>query len=174
MESSHEENISRPMQRTNIKFGVWEDEKLKEIVERIGTGDWKEVSRLMGNRTPRQCRERYRTYLAPGIILGPWTVEEDDMVIKMVKMHGKKWATVAKMLPGRSDNQIKNRWNTHLKKTIKGRVFYGRKHVPKEKEQKMVEDDCNDEIHLLEDLPDISGIDDQSFEFGLDGDFGFL
>lgn len=95
-------------------FTEAEDAKLIRLVQFFGTNSWKIISAYLEGRTQRQCRERYKTYLAPGIKRTPWTKEEDELIIKKYKEYGPKWATISKFFVGRTDNTIKNRFNNHL------------------------------------------------------------
>ena len=99
--------------RRKQPFTSQEDIQLLKLVGTFGT-NWKAVSTYMNGRTQRQCRERYRTYLAPGIKNDPWTKEEDDIVKEKYLIFGPKWALISTFVPGRSDNSIKNRFNNHI------------------------------------------------------------
>ena len=98
------------------KFSDEEDQKLIMLVAQFGDKNWTTIAKAMNNgRNTRQCRERYKTYLSPTLSNGPWTLEEDTLLISLVHDLGQKWAEIAKKFKGRSDNNVKNRWYTYLK-----------------------------------------------------------
>ena len=99
------------------KFTTEEDGKIKQLVEEVGY-EWEEVSRELGTRTPKQVRDRYLNYLQQGLRNDPWTPEEDAQVIRMRKKFGPKWVRMSRLMPGRSSNDIKNRWHRHLAKQV--------------------------------------------------------
>ena len=93
-------------------FSPAEDQRLRILVDQLGTASWKEIAKRMPNRTARQCRERYKNYLSPSVVNGPWTPEEDALLIEKVHELGVKWAKIVQFFTSRSDVNIKNRWKT--------------------------------------------------------------
>jgi hypothetical protein len=112
-------NTSRKHKSNRHFFTEEEDNILKSVIQTARPGNWDELAVHLPGVRPRQCRERWLNYLAPGIIRGNWTSDEDEIIKKQVKEQGTKWAKISKLLPGRTENDIKNRWNTTLKKTLK-------------------------------------------------------
>lgn len=91
-------------------FTYKEDEQLKKLVLEYGEHDWKTIADNLGTRTPRQCRERYKNYLMPGIVNGPWTVDEDMLLYSKFHEIGPHWTIISQFFPSRSEINIKNRW----------------------------------------------------------------
>ncbi|KAK5653229.1 hypothetical protein OQA88_9128 [Cercophora sp. LCS_1] len=97
-----------------IRRGPWsemEDHLLKSLVQAQGNQNWVRIANSLQTRTPKQCRDRYHQALKPGINRDPITEEEGAMIQKLVGQMGKRWAEIARRLPGRSDNMIKGWWN---------------------------------------------------------------
>jgi len=93
-----------------------EDDELMRLIERHGAKRWSYIASLMqGSRRGKQCRDRYLNHLRPGIIVGEWSVEEEKILIEGHKALGTKWAALAKLLPGRPENAIKNHWHATLR-----------------------------------------------------------
>jgi hypothetical protein len=87
-----------------------EDLKLKDLVSRYGEKNWKLISSKMQNRTIRQCRERYKDYLHPGVVNGPWQADEDLLLREKYHEFGPKWSLMTPFFPERSAANLKNRW----------------------------------------------------------------
>ena len=103
-------------QKARILFSHDDDLKLKTLVEKFGH-NWNLVSKEMIHKNPRQCKDRYLTYLSPEIKIGEWTTYEDSILIRKFKEFGNKWVLISKFLPGRTDTSIKNRYNTLKNRT---------------------------------------------------------
>lgn len=111
--------------------GSWtrqEDETIIKYVQENGTKNWRHLCDLLPGRIGKQCRERWRNHLDPNINHSPWTAEEDATLIHLHKQFGNHWVKISSMMINRSDNAIKNRWNSTLKK-LKG--VYDDVQIPK-------------------------------------------
>lgn len=100
--------------KIRVPFSKEEDEKIKLLVDLYGAKNWALISSFINGRTPKQCRDRYKNYLAPGFFLGQWTNEEDELLKKLYEEYGPKWSTLAKSFNDRSPGSIKNRWKYFL------------------------------------------------------------
>ncbi|CAI0437244.1 unnamed protein product [Linum tenue] len=103
-----------------LKKGPWtteEDAILFEYVRKHGEGNWNAVQRNSGlNRCGKSCRLRWANHLRPNLKKGSFTPEEERLIIELHAKMGNKWARMASLLPGRTDNEIKNYWNTRIKR----------------------------------------------------------
>ncbi|XP_043710896.1 transcription factor MYB36 [Telopea speciosissima] len=112
--------------KANVKKGPWspeEDAKLKSYIEQHGTGgNWIALPQKIGlRRCGKSCRLRWLNYLRPNIKHGGFSEEEDNIICSLYMSIGSRWSIIAAQLPGRTDNDIKNYWNTRLKKKLLGK-----------------------------------------------------
>ncbi|GMJ09305.1 myb domain protein 30 [Hibiscus trionum] len=109
--------------KSGVKKGPWtpeEDIILVSYIQEHGPGNWRDVPTNTGLlRCSKSCRLRWTNYLRPGIKRGNFTEQEEKMIIHLQALLGNRWAAIASYLPQRTDNDIKNYWNTHLKKKLK-------------------------------------------------------
>ncbi|MBA0728417.1 hypothetical protein Golax_001318 [Gossypium laxum] len=124
-EKEAKEAMGRPpcCDKVGIKKGPWtpeEDIILVSYIQEHGPGNWRSVPTNTGlMRCSKSCRLRWTNYLRPGIKRGNFTSHEEGMIIHLQALLGNKWAAIASYLPQRTDNDIKNYWNTHLKKKLR-------------------------------------------------------
>lgn len=102
------------------KFTQEEDEKLRELVQTHGQKQWDVIARNIGSdRTARQCRDRWKHYLNPNVSQKEWTITEDRLLLTCTQKYGAQWAALVKFFPGRTDINLKNRWNKLQRKSRK-------------------------------------------------------
>ncbi|KAI0499133.1 hypothetical protein KFK09_020034 [Dendrobium nobile] len=118
-----------------LKKGPWtpeEDHKLVLYIQKHGHGSWRALPKLAGlNRCGKSCRLRWTNYLRPDIKRGKFSPEEEQSILNLHSILGNKWSAIATHLPGRTDNEIKNFWNTHLKKKLIQMGFDPMTHRPR-------------------------------------------
>lgn len=112
------DNSSNSMSRTS-KWTPEEDALVLQLVNENGTKNWEFISQIMDRRTGKQCRERYFYHLDPTLIKTPLSLSEQKLLIKLQNEMGNKWAQISTFLSGRSDNSIKNYWNTAKRRVLR-------------------------------------------------------
>ncbi|KAK9092292.1 hypothetical protein Syun_027203 [Stephania yunnanensis] len=108
--------------KNGLKKGPWtpeEDQKLIDYIQLHGHGSWRTLPKNAGlQRCGKSCRLRWTNYLRPDIKRGRFSFEEEETIIQLHSVLGNKWSAIAARLPGRTDNEIKNYWNTHIRKRL--------------------------------------------------------
>ncbi|XP_022952800.1 transcription factor MYB41 [Cucurbita moschata] len=108
--------------KNGLKKGPWtpeEDQKLVRYIQIHGPGNWRNLPKNAGlRRCGKSCRLRWTNYLRPDIKRGRFAFEEEETIIQLHSVLGNKWSAIAARLPGRTDNEIKNYWNTHIRKRL--------------------------------------------------------
>lgn len=96
-----------------------EDALLRSLIKaQTGPFNWSDIARHFHNRVGKQCRERWHNHLSESVLKTEWTLEEDDRLVRLHGLHGNSWAFLTQYFPGRTDNMIKNRWNTTLSRRV--------------------------------------------------------
>ncbi|GAB4854532.1 hypothetical protein Ancab_023113 [Ancistrocladus abbreviatus] len=108
--------------KEGLNRGAWtalEDRMLTAYISAHGEGNWRSLPERAGvKRSGKSCRLRWLNYLRPDIKRGNISVDEEDLIIRLHKLLGNRWSLIAGRLPGRTDNEIKNYWNTTLAKKL--------------------------------------------------------
>jgi hypothetical protein len=89
---------------------------LQKSVAQFGPTDWNAIAIHIPGRSPRQCRDRWLSYLSPEVNRSPWTSDEDGLLFDLLMTHGPKWGSLVGFFCNRTQNNVKNRWNTILRK----------------------------------------------------------
>ncbi|TVU27260.1 hypothetical protein EJB05_29858 [Eragrostis curvula] len=108
---------------TNKRKGLWspdEDERLYSHITNYGVGTWSSVSELAGlKRSGKSCRLRWMNYLRPDLRKEPISKQEEGLIVSLQRVLGNRWSAIAARMPGRTDNEIKNYWNSRIKKKLR-------------------------------------------------------
>ncbi|XP_039140611.1 transcription repressor MYB5-like [Dioscorea cayenensis subsp. rotundata] len=120
--------------KDSVKRGPWtaeEDAILSNYVQREGEGKWRTLPQRAGLlRCGKSCRLRWMNYLRPSVKRGAIAADEEDLILRLHRLLGNRWSLIAGRIPGRTDNEIKNYWNTHLSKKLIGQGIDPRTHKP--------------------------------------------
>lgn len=121
-------------EKAHTNKGAWtkeEDDRLIAHIRAHGEGCWRSLPKAAGLlRCGKSCRLRWINYLRPDLKRGNFTEEEDELIIKLHSLLGNKWSLIAGRLPGRTDNEIKNYWNTHIRRKLLSRGVDPTTHRP--------------------------------------------
>ncbi|ESQ29683.1 hypothetical protein EUTSA_v10023601mg [Eutrema salsugineum] len=120
--------------KQKLRKGLWspeEDEKLLNYITKNGHGCWSSVPKLAGlNRCGKSCRLRWINYLRPDLKRGAFSPEEQNLIVQLHAVLGNRWSQIAVRLPGRTDNEIKNLWNSCIKKKLRVKGIDPNTHKP--------------------------------------------
>ncbi|KAJ0926919.1 putative transcription factor MYB-HB-like family [Helianthus annuus] len=121
-------------EKAHTNKGAWtkeEDDRLIGYIRAHGEGCWRSLPKAAGLlRCGKSCRLRWINYLRPDLKRGNFTEDEDELIIKLHSLLGNKWSLIAGRLPGRTDNEIKNYWNTHIRRKLLNRGIDPATHRP--------------------------------------------
>ncbi|KAJ6430752.1 hypothetical protein OIU84_018295 [Salix udensis] len=120
--------------KVGLKRGPWtpeEDELLANYIKKEGEGRWRTLPKKAGLlRCGKSCRLRWMNYLRPSVKRGQIAPDEEDLILRLHRLLGNRWSLIAGRIPGRTDNEIKNYWNTHLSKKLISQGIDPRTHKP--------------------------------------------
>ncbi|XP_015882464.2 transcription factor MYB61 [Ziziphus jujuba] len=148
--------------KQKLRKGLWspeEDEKLFNYITRFGVGCWSSVPKLAGlQRCGKSCRLRWINYLRPDLKRGMFSQQEEDLIISLHEVLGNRWAQIAAQLPGRTDNEIKNFWNSCLKKKLMKQGIDPTTHKPLSDVDVKDKNNCTEKESNLPNIPQPQGL----------------
>lgn len=129
IESLKKEEKAKTSKRSHprVPFTKEEDNLLKKLVEEYGDANWKFISKKIAKRNARQCRDRWLNYLSPKVANKPWTIEEDQLLVKKYEELGPVWKKIATFFPNRTDINIKSRWNLRQRRIKKEKLLIAKR-----------------------------------------------
>jgi hypothetical protein len=110
-----EKLINLNTKKVKARFSPEQDTIIKKLAEIQPPLSWNQIANYIPGKNGKQCRERYNHFLSPHISHNPWTNEEDFLLSQCYCIYGSNWAKIAMLFPGRTNQDVKNRWNGHLK-----------------------------------------------------------
>ncbi|XP_004248511.2 transcription factor MYB86-like [Solanum lycopersicum] len=157
--------------KQKVKRGLWspeEDEKLMRHISTQGHGCWSSVPRLAGlQRCGKSCRLRWINYLRPDLRRGSFSEQEERTIIDIHRILGNRWAQIAKHLPGRTDNEVKNFWNSCIKKKLIAQGLDPNTHNLLKNKSNNSTKKSNNYTHHIQDSTSIFTIDHTSTNKGI-------